>query len=57
MLKSGNIVGDNVEDYRNEFGYLGPFLHSHVLRARQQVTTTAAASRTSFTTVQVNFQK
>lgn len=52
VLKSGNIVGDNVEDYKNEFGYLGPFLHSHVMRARQQVTTTAAPSRPSFTVSQ-----
>ncbi|GFY53499.1 transcription initiation factor TFIID subunit 6 [Trichonephila inaurata madagascariensis] len=52
VLKSSNTIGDSLEDYRNEFGYLGPFLHSHVMRARQQATTSLATARTTFTVSQ-----
>ncbi|PRD30843.1 UNVERIFIED_CONTAM: Taf6 [Trichonephila clavipes] len=52
VLKSSNPIGDSLEDYRNEFGYLGPFLHSHVMRARQQATTSLATARTTFTVSQ-----
>ncbi|GFQ99633.1 transcription initiation factor TFIID subunit 6, partial [Trichonephila clavata] len=52
VLKSSNLIGDSLEDYRNEFGYLGPFLHSHVMRARQQATTSLATARTTFTVSQ-----
>ncbi|GFU42123.1 transcription initiation factor TFIID subunit 6 [Nephila pilipes] len=52
VLKSSNLVGDSLDDYRNEFGYLGPFLHSHVMRARQQATTSLATARTTFTVSQ-----
>ncbi|XP_054712697.1 transcription initiation factor TFIID subunit 6-like [Uloborus diversus] len=52
VLKSSNLVGDSLEDYKNEFGYLGPFLHSHVMRARQQTTTTTTSTRTTLTVSQ-----
>lgn len=52
VLKSSNFVGDSIDDYKNEFGYLGSFLHSHVMRARQQVATTTAAARSTVTVSQ-----
>ncbi|CAL1285530.1 unnamed protein product [Larinioides sclopetarius] len=52
VLKSSNIVGDSLEDYKNEFGYLGPFLHNHVMRTRLQTTTSLPTARTTFTVSQ-----
>lgn len=52
VLKTSNIVGESLEDYRTEFGYLGPFLHSHVMRSRQQTTTANTTPRPSLTVSQ-----
>lgn len=34
LLKSSRQPPDNIEDYRQEFGYLGPVLHAAVTRSR-----------------------
>ncbi|XP_057371270.1 transcription initiation factor TFIID subunit 6-like isoform X2 [Daphnia carinata] len=44
ILKVTRQPPDNVDDYRQEFGYLGPALHGAVNRARSQTTTTTASS-------------
>ena len=44
ILKVTRQPPDNVDDYRQEFGYLGPALHAAVSRARSQATTPAASS-------------
>lgn len=43
ILKVTRQPPDNVDDYRQEFGYLGPALHGAVNRARSQTTTTASS--------------
>uniref|UniRef100_A0A1A8S2S9 Transcription initiation factor TFIID subunit 6 n=1 Tax=Nothobranchius rachovii TaxID=451742 RepID=A0A1A8S2S9_9TELE len=42
---------DNVEQYRAEYGYLGPMLCSHVVKARTQATLQAQQTRYSITAV------
>ncbi|EFX79794.1 hypothetical protein DAPPUDRAFT_244529 [Daphnia pulex] len=44
ILKVTRQPPDNIDDYRQEFGYLGPALHGAVTRARSQNTTPAASS-------------
>ncbi|XP_015907860.1 transcription initiation factor TFIID subunit 6 [Parasteatoda tepidariorum] len=52
VLKTGSSFGDSLDEYKNEFGYLGPFLHSQVMRAKQTTTTVSTTARTSFTVTQ-----
>ncbi|GIX83814.1 transcription initiation factor TFIID subunit 6 [Caerostris extrusa] len=51
VLKTSNIVGDSLEDYKNEFGYFGQMLHS-VVRVRQQTTTALSTARNTLTVCQ-----
>jgi hypothetical protein len=44
ILKVTRQPPDNIDDYRQEFGYLGPALHGAVTRARSQSTTQAAST-------------
>jgi transcription initiation factor TFIID subunit 6 len=44
LLKTLRQPPDYVEEYRSEFGYLGPALHTAVLKARTQPTPSPAAS-------------
>lgn len=44
LLKSTRQPPDNLDDYRNEFGALGPTLHLAVVKARTSVTTSASTS-------------
>lgn len=41
-----------MEDYKNEFGYLGPFLHSLVVRA-PKIATPTVTSKAAVTVSQV----
>ncbi|KAL4659916.1 transcription initiation factor TFIID subunit 6-like isoform X1 [Arapaima gigas] len=44
---------DNLEQYRTDYGYLGPMLHSHVVKARTQATLQAQqVNRTTVTITQ-----
>lgn len=47
VLKSIRNPPDNLEEYKQEYGYMGPSLHSAVIKARTQPTPTS----TSFTNV------
>lgn len=51
LLKTLRQPPDYVEEYRNEFGYLGPALHTAVLKARTQPANpaTSATSTTNAT--------
>ncbi|XP_023237026.1 transcription initiation factor TFIID subunit 6-like [Centruroides sculpturatus] len=51
VIKASWTPPDNMDDYKNEFGYLGPLLHTHVVKARQP-TTTASSTRTTVTVTQ-----
>jgi transcription initiation factor TFIID subunit 6 len=42
LLKTLRQPPDYLEEYRSEFGYLGPVLHAAVLKARTQPTTSPA---------------
>ena len=54
MLKTFRQPPDNLEDYKTEFGYLGPLLHAAVVKARQTPTcTTASNTKTTFSISQV----
>lgn len=45
---------DNVEQYRTDYGYLGPMLCSHVMKARTQAALQAQqVNRTTLTITQV----
>ncbi|XP_021926044.1 transcription initiation factor TFIID subunit 6 isoform X2 [Zootermopsis nevadensis] len=44
LLKTLRQPPDYVEEYRNEFGYLGPALHTAVLKARAQPANPAASA-------------
>jgi hypothetical protein len=44
LLKTLRQPPDYVEEYRSEFGYLGPALHASVLKARTQPTPSPATS-------------
>jgi hypothetical protein len=44
LLKTLRQPPDYVEEYRNEFGYLGPALHTAVLKARTQPAPNPATS-------------
>jgi hypothetical protein len=44
LLKTLRQPPDYVEEYRNEFGYLGPALHAAVLKARTQPTNPATST-------------
>ncbi|XP_023720508.1 transcription initiation factor TFIID subunit 6 isoform X2 [Cryptotermes secundus] len=46
LLKTLRQPPDYVEEYRSEFGYLGPALHAAVLKARTQPTTSTATPST-----------
>ncbi|GAB6024217.1 Transcription initiation factor TFIID subunit 6 [Chamberlinius hualienensis] len=55
VLKSARQTPDVLEDYKSEYGYLGPPLHSAVCKARQQTASTVTTTpTTSKTTVSVN---
>lgn len=57
ILKVTRQPPDNVDDYRQEFGYLGPALHAAVTRARAQTTTpTVSAGITSATGIFVAWE-
>jgi transcription initiation factor TFIID subunit 6 len=49
VLKTLRPVPDVIEDYRRDFGFLGPALHQSVIKARQtpNTTTTTSASASS----------
>lgn len=44
ILKMTRQPPDNVDEYRQEFGYLGPALHAAVTRARAQNATPTVSS-------------
>lgn len=47
---------DTVEQYRTDYGYLGPMLCSHVMKARTQAALQAQqVNRTTLTITQVHF--
>lgn len=50
VIKSIRNSPDNLEEYKQEYGYLGPALHSAVIKARTQptpVTTTTSTTNSS----------
>ncbi|XP_076334044.1 transcription initiation factor TFIID subunit 6-like isoform X2 [Tachypleus tridentatus] len=52
QLKTLRSPPDDLEEYKSEFGYLGPMLHANVLVARHQPTTSTSTSRSSTTVTQ-----
>lgn len=44
VLKSVRALPDNLDDYKNDYGYLGPALHSAVTKLRQPPLTTPSSS-------------
>lgn len=52
VLKATRSPPDNLDDYRVEYGYLGPLLHSQVVRARMQPVTTTSVARSTLTVTQ-----
>ena len=50
FLKASRQPPDNIDEYRQEFGYLGPALHGAVSRGRVQTQSTAQSASSSLTT-------
>jgi hypothetical protein len=56
-LKQMRSTPDNIEDYKQEYGYLGAALHAAVVKARQAVTvTTAAPASNTFRSITIGAQ-
>lgn len=51
VLKAFRTPPDNMDDYRNDYGYLGNLIHGAVVRARQQSTPTITTTPTTRPTV------
>lgn len=47
FLKASRQPPDNIDEYRQDFGYLGPALHAAVSRGRVQTQTTQSVSSSS----------
>ena len=50
ILKASRQPPDNLDDYKQEFGFLGPALQASVTRARAQGTTASISSSGSLST-------
>lgn len=56
VLKTMRQAPDVLEDYKTEFGYLGPMLQTAVSKARQQpATSTSVTTTSSKPSLTVNF--
>lgn len=51
ILKS-NPGPESLDDYKNDFGYLAPFIHAEVIKVRQRSTTTPNTIRPTLTVTQ-----
>ena len=57
FLKASRQPPDNLDEYRQDFGYLGPALHVHVSRGRGQTqpTSQSVSSSSSLASATGNF--